>query len=256
MQTISNDQWKLRNSKISCEHICPVCLVSWAYANTQYNEGRKGLKRTCEPQKSHLGLSVEMAFSDWGGEDIPTRSREVMRQKHGPVNAETIVAPVRTRRITRSMINDDQADGQEHDMEHPWSMPRRRRPNSPSKGRSFEQGRDVAGTSGSGCDSIRTPYQRLHGKLQQSCPKVPQAERNRCDSKCNFWSFEFYFRIVPICALSQLSLCTQTTTAHQPAYFSNSFQCFSQLSSVHSHLFFCQHNSPSNLFPVPFWRGY
>jgi len=30
---------------------------------------------------------------------------------------------------------------------------------------------------------VGTPHLRLRGKLQQSCPRVPQAEPYRCDSK-------------------------------------------------------------------------
>jgi len=80
-------------------------------------------------------------------------------------------------------------------------------------------------------EGTRTPYWRLRGKLQQFGTKGYQAERNRHDSKGNFWVYVFDSRTAPICALSQMSLYIHTTTAQLPTI--SRFPCIFSRAAPH-----------------------
>jgi len=113
--------------------------------------------------------------------------------------------------------------------------------------------------SGSPTEGTGTPYQRLHGKLQQSCPNVPQVDRSKYDRKDILWAFVFGSKTGHIWARSQLSVCSHTPTVHSTSlsffifnnYFSISVHFFPRL-ALH---FLGQHNLPSNIvksqYPSP-----
>jgi len=77
-----------------------------------------------------------------------------------------------------------------------------------------------------------TPCCRLREKLQQSCPKVPHAERNRYDSKDVLWAFVFGFRTgANWCPGSTVPI-LQPPHRSLSGYFSISVQIFSHVAPL------------------------